>query len=148
MLPSRLVLVVYVCVRVFGRADSSALINDQLIQLSSPAAAHHITFKYSPLSHSFVRSLFVSPGCVWSRLRSSLVPSTFQFVFLWSCHSGFVTSHQHFSSQHSSDHRSPCATILFLFGLHKSSFLWLIKSEFYLHTVSAFPSWHFVLLGM
>ncbi len=81
----------------------------QLQLITPPLNTHHFLI-------SFVRSLFVSPGCVWSRLHSSLVPSSFLFVFLfvflWICHSGFVTSHQHFSSRHSSDHRSPCATTL------------------------------------
>ncbi len=124
MLPSRLVLVVYVCecvwaCRLISADQRSSWFNHhhhQLQLITPPLNTHHFLI-------SFVRSLFVSPGCVWSRLRSSLVPSSFLFVFLWICHSGFVTSHQHFYSRHSSDHRSPCATTLFLFGQHLSSSL-------------------------
>ncbi len=42
----------------------------QLQLITPPLNTHHFLI-------SFVRSLFVSPGCVWSRLRSSLVPSSF-----------------------------------------------------------------------
>ncbi len=45
MLPSRLVLVVYVCVSVCGRADSSALINDpvdSIIIIISCSSSHHL----------------------------------------------------------------------------------------------------------
>ncbi len=109
MLPSRLVLVVYVCVcecvwacRLISADQRSSWFNHhhhhQLQLITPPLNTHHFLI-------SFVRSLFMSPGCVWSRLRSSLLPSSFLFVFLWICHSGFVTSHQHFSSRHSSDHR-------------------------------------------
>ncbi len=45
MLPPRLVLVVYVCVSVCGRADSSALINDpvdSIIIIISCSSSHHL----------------------------------------------------------------------------------------------------------
>ncbi len=89
MLPPRFVLVVYVCVcecmwacRLISADQRSSWFNHhhhQLQLITPPLYTHHFLI-------SFVRSLFVSPGCVWSRLRSSLVHSSFLLVFLWICH--------------------------------------------------------------
>ncbi len=139
MLPSRLVLVVYVCVSVCGRADSTI----QLIQSSSSssAAAHHTTFKYSPLSHLLCQ-------IVVCESRLCLIPSSFQscafFVpvrvpvdlSLWIRH---VTSALLFTAlvwPSKSLRHYPVslwtAPIIISIGLIKRA---------YSHTVSAFPSW-------
>ncbi len=70
MLPSRLVLVVYVCVGVPTHQRWSTI---QLIQSSSSssAAAHHTTFKYSPLSHLLCQIVVCESWLC-------LIPSSFQ----------------------------------------------------------------------
>ncbi len=103
----------------------------QLQLITPPLNTHHFLI-------SFVRSLFVSPGCVWSRLRSSLVPSSFLFVFLWICH---VTSALLFTAlvwPSKSPAPLPCYSLDCTYH-HLYRFN---KERAYSHTVSAFPSWH------
>ncbi len=105
MLPARLVLVV-VCVCEWACRRISA---DQR------ASDHHLhqlqliipPYIFSPLSHLLCQIVVCCPGCL-------VFPSSFQFVFSWVVHSGFVTALRDSSSQHSSDHQSPSATILVL----------------------------------
>ncbi len=84
---------------------------------STPAAAHQTPYIFSPLSHLLCQIVVCCPGCL-------VFPSSVLFVFAWVVHSrfvtalrvrsGFVTALQDSSSQHSSDLRSPFATILVL----------------------------------
>ncbi len=84
---------------------------------STPAAAHQTPYIFSPLSHLLCQIVVCCPGCL-------VFPSSVLFVFAWVVHSrfvtalrvrsGFVTALQDSSSQHSSDHQSPFATILVL----------------------------------
>ncbi len=118
MLPARLVLVVMcVCECVCGRADASALINEPVIIIyTSCSSSYHPIYSHHSLI-SFVRSLFVVLDVWCSRLRSCSCSCGFVhsgFVTALRVHSGFVTALQDSSSQHSSDHQSPSATILVL----------------------------------
>ncbi len=106
-----------VCECVCGRADASALINEPAIIIyTSCSSSYHPIYSHHSLI-SFVRSLFVVLDVWWSRLRSCSCSCGFAhsgFVTTLRVHSGFVTALQDSSSQHSSDHQSPSATILVL----------------------------------
>ncbi len=109
MLPARLVLVVmcvcvWVCVWACRRISADQRASDHhlhQLQLIIPP------YIFSPLSHLLVRSLFVVLDVWCPRLHSCSCSRGF-------VHSGFVTALQDSASQHSSDHQSPCATILVL----------------------------------
>ncbi len=118
MLPARLVLVVMcVCECACGRADASALINEPAIIIyTSCSSSYHPIYSHHSLI-SFVRSLFVVLDVWCSRLHSCSCSRGFVhsgFVTTLRVHSGFVMALQDSSSQHSSDHQSPSATILVL----------------------------------